>query len=177
MHRGWWQLEPFDDAVPSIVGENGIYSHCVTDHAHYWQEGGSTYHTKFSTCEMVRGQEGDFWIGDAADFHGNLDLHRQDGINRKKMVPEENHPHVRTFQGGMRFLEENYQKDNWYLQLEYFDPHEPYFVPDSYKKLYTDQENDFDWPYYGQVAEGEEGERQIRDARLNYRAVLSMLDC
>ena len=93
------------------------------------------------------------------------------------MVPEENHPHVRTFQGGMRFLEENYQKDNWYLQLEYFDPHEPYFVPDSYKKLYTDQENDFDWPYYGQVAEGEEGERQIRDARLNYRAVLSMLDC
>ena len=177
LHRCWGPLEPFDDSLPSILGENGIYSHCVTDHAHYWQEGGSTYHTKFSTCEMVRGQEGDFWIGDAADFHGNLDLHRQDGINRKKMVPEENHPHVRTFQGGMRFLEENYQKDNWYLQLEYFDPHEPYFVPDSYKKLYTDQENDFDWPYYGQVAEGEEGERQIRDARLNYRAVLSMLDC
>ena len=173
MHRCWGPLEPFDDSMPAILGEHGIYSHCVTDHAHYWQEGGSTYHTKFSSCEMIRGQEGDFWAGKVDGFEKNLDLHRQDGINRQEMQGEENHPHYKTYQAGMKFLEDNFDKDNWYLHIEYFDPHEPYFVPDQYKKMYTDQEADFDWPFYGEV---DEASKEVKEARLNYRAVLSMMD-
>lgn len=176
LHRCWGPLEPFDDSMPKLLGEHGIYSHCVTDHAHYWQEGGSTYHTKFSSCEMIRGQEGDFWIGNAKGFKKNLDLHRQDKVNRTAMQGEEKHPHVKTFKAGMKFLEDNVDNDNWYLQLEYFDPHEPYFVPDTYKMLYTDKENTFDWPYYGEVSEGEKGRQEVLDARMNYRAVLSMID-
>lgn len=38
LHRCWGPLEPFDDSMPDLLGKNGIYSHCVTDHAHYWQE-------------------------------------------------------------------------------------------------------------------------------------------
>lgn len=173
MHRCWGPLEPFDDSLPSILGEHGIYSHCVTDHAHYWQEGGSTYHTKFSSCEMIRGQEGDFWKGKVHGFKKNLDLHRQDEVNREEMQGEEKHPHFQTCQGALDFLEKNYQEDNWYLHVEYFDPHEPYFVPDKYKKIYTDQEAEFDWPFYGEV---KEGTREVTDARINYRAVLSMID-
>lgn len=173
MHRCWGPLEPFDDSMPAILGENGIYSHCVTDHAHYWQEGGSTYHTKFTTCEMIRGQEGDFWCGKVDGFEKNLDLHRQDAVNRTEMQGEENHPHYKTYQAGMKFLEDNADKDNWYLHIEYFDPHEPYFVPDRYKKMYTDQAADFDWPFYGEVDEASD---EVKEARINYRAVLSMMD-
>ena len=36
----------------------------VTDHHHYWEDGGATYHTRFKTFEFVRGQEGDWWKGD-----------------------------------------------------------------------------------------------------------------
>ena len=86
LHRCWGPLEPFDDSIASILGKNGIYTHCVTDHAHYWQEGGSTYHTKFASCEMIRGQEGDFWKGEVKGFKENIDLHRQDEINRKYTV-------------------------------------------------------------------------------------------
>ena len=46
----------------------------------------------------------------------------------------------------MKFLKENVDADNWYLQLEYFDPHEPYFVPEKYKQLYEDAPLEFDWP-------------------------------
>lgn len=173
LHRCWGPLEPFDESVPVIMGQNGIYSHCVTDHAHYWQEGGSTYLTKFSTCEMIRGQEGDFWCGKVDGFKENLDLHRQDAVNRTEMQDEGDHPHVRTYNAGMKFLEDNFGKDNWFLQIEYFDPHEPYFVPDKYKKMYTDQETPFDWPYYGEVQPDSD---EVRQARLNYRAVLSMMD-
>lgn len=173
LHRCWGPLEPFDDSMATLLGQNGVYSHCVTDHAHYWQEGGSTYHTKFTTCEMIRGQEGDFWKGETEGFKENLDLHRQDGINRKYMQDEKDHPHYKTCQAGLEFLEKNYQQDNWYLHIEYFDPHEPYFVPDKYKKLYTDSEAPFDWPFYGEV---DEDAQEVKDARINYRAVLSMID-
>ena len=122
---------------------------------------------------MIRGQEGDFWKGEVKGFKENLDLHRQDGINRNYMEPEENHPHVKTCYAGLEFLEKNYEEDNWYLHIEYFDPHEPYFVPEKYKKMYTEQETPFDWPFYGEV---EEGGKEVEDARINYRAVLSMMD-
>lgn len=173
LHRCWGPLEPFDDSLPSILGEHGIYSHCVTDHAHYWQEGGSTYHTKFSSCEMIRGQEGDFWKGKVDGFTENLDLHRQDAVNREAMQGEENHPHYQTCKSALEFLEDNYRQDNWYLHVEYFDPHEPYFVPERYKKLYTDKDAPFDWPFYGEV---EPDAKEVQEAQLNYRAVLSMID-
>ena len=174
MHRCWGPLEPFDDSAPEILAQNGIYTHLVTDHAHYWQDGGSTFHNRFTTYEMIRGQEGDAWHGKAQGFQHNVDLKRQDAVNREAMPREEDHPHVKTFEAGMKFLKENVDADNWYLQLEYFDPHEPYFVPEKYKQLYEDAPLEFDWPYYGQVQPGDED--KVHQARVNYRAVLSMLD-
>lgn len=173
LHRVWGPLEPFDDSLPQILGEHGIYSHCVSDHAHYWQDGGVNYLTKYSTAEMIRGQEGDFWKGQVEGFEGNLDLHRQDEINRKYMQDEKDHPHVKTFEAGMEFLEHNYKQDNWFLQLEYFDPHEPYFVPEKYKQQYTDEALPFDWPFYGET---EGHDEEVSEARLNYRALLTMAD-
>ena len=59
LHRSWGPLEPFDDSVPEILKSAGIHSHLVTDHQHYWEDGGATYHNRYSTCEFFRGQEGD----------------------------------------------------------------------------------------------------------------------
>lgn len=63
LHRGWSPLEPFDDSVPEILKKNGIHTHLVTDHKHYWRDGGATYHSRYSTYEFIRGQEGDAWKG------------------------------------------------------------------------------------------------------------------
>src|SRR5699024_361775 len=41
LHRGWGPVEPFDDSMPEILKNNGIYTHLVTDHKHYWRDGGS----------------------------------------------------------------------------------------------------------------------------------------
>ena len=38
MHRCWGPIEPFDESMPQILKENGIHSHLVSDHAHYWEE-------------------------------------------------------------------------------------------------------------------------------------------
>lgn len=59
LHRGWSPLEPFDDSMPEILKKNGIHTRTVTDHKHYWRDGGATYHSRYSTYEFIRGQEGD----------------------------------------------------------------------------------------------------------------------
>ncbi len=52
---------------PSILEANGVHTHLVTDHYHYWEDGGATYHTRYTTWDIARGQEGDTWIGDVAE--------------------------------------------------------------------------------------------------------------
>ena len=37
LHRSWGPLEPFDDSVFRILKENGIHTHLVSDHGHYWK--------------------------------------------------------------------------------------------------------------------------------------------
>ena len=64
LHRSWGPLEPFDDSMPELLKQNGIRTHLVSDHYHYWEDGGCTYHSRYSSWEIARGQEG---IG---PFHG-----------------------------------------------------------------------------------------------------------
>ncbi|MEU3958158.1 sulfatase-like hydrolase/transferase, partial [Streptomyces achromogenes] len=42
LHRGWGPLEPFDDSMPELLKQNGVHTHLVSDHQHYWEDGGAT---------------------------------------------------------------------------------------------------------------------------------------
>ena len=64
LHRSWGPMEPYDDSMPEILKKNGVYTHLVSDHQHYWEDGGATYHTRYSSWEISRGQEGDPWKAD-----------------------------------------------------------------------------------------------------------------
>jgi arylsulfatase A-like enzyme len=46
LHRSWGPLEPFDNSFPELLRRAGTYSHLVTDHFHYFEDGGATYHTR-----------------------------------------------------------------------------------------------------------------------------------
>jgi arylsulfatase A-like enzyme len=61
MHRSWGPLEPFDNSFPEQMREAGIHTHLVSDHLHYFEDGGSTYHGRFRTWDFIRGQEYDPW--------------------------------------------------------------------------------------------------------------------
>ncbi|QPZ38110.1 sulfatase [Paramicrobacterium chengjingii] len=185
LHRGWGPLEPFDDSVPEMLGGAGVYTHLVTDHQHYWLDGGATYHPRFRTFELFRGQEGDEWKGRVADpdmtdvdsYASNRPLRRQDQINRQYMRDEADHPQTRTFDAGLHFIDTNADSDKWMLQIETFDPHEPFFSYKKYHDLYdapaTASGRDFDWPDYKHVTESED---DIAHLRARYRALLSMCD-
>ncbi|WP_235000708.1 hypothetical protein [Pseudooctadecabacter jejudonensis] len=57
-------------------------------------------------------------------------------INRHFIAREEDYSMARTFQRGIEFLDQNGQADNWFLQLECFDPHEPFAAPEAYREHY-----------------------------------------
>ena len=182
LHRSWGPVEPFDDSMPRILDENGIHSHLASDHFHYWEEGGSTYHTRYTTWELARGQEGDPWKGQVAEPQipespsGRTGRSwRQDWVNRSHITREEDWPQAKTFRKGLEFLEANHDQDNWFLHIETFDPHEPFFAPQRYRDLYPHAYDgpSFDWPEYRRV---EETPEQVQHCRYEYAALLSMCD-
>ncbi|HBC85726.1 MAG TPA: sulfatase [Lentisphaeria bacterium] len=156
LHRSWGPIEPFDDSMPEILKKNGVWSHLASDHYHYWEEGGCNYHTRYKTWEISRGQEGDPWIADMDKSIPNTNPHRkgewnfQDSINRKYMQAEDQFPQAKTTAMGIEFMRRNAKHDKWFLQVETFDPHEPYFTPERFKKLYDYDFSKFqnDWPEY-----------------------------
>jgi len=186
LHRSWGPLEPFDDSVPEMLKNNGIHTHMTTDHYHYFEEGGATYHTRFQTYESFRGHEGDPWIGQVrVPDQGDAVAARADGfgdqdrINRQHMPTEFDQPQTKTIGAGIDYIRRNAKDDNWFLQIETFDPHEPFFTHRNYKDLYADHYRNykgkhFDWPPYRKV-DGETPE-EIEHARFEYASLLSMCD-
>ncbi len=179
LHRSWGPLEPFDDSMPEILKNNKIHSHLTSDHGHYWEDGGGTYHTRYSTWECNRGQEGDPWkpvVGPVSIPEHSGQASRQDTINRSYMTCEKEQPQTKTFDNGIEFLDTNHGADDWFLHIETFDPHEPFYVMPEYQKLYeTDYDGPhFDWPDYDPVADEE---RPYVDHMRNlYAALVTMCD-
>ena len=192
LHRSWGPLEPFDDSMPEILKMNGVYSHLATDHHLYWADGGATYHSRFSSWEMIRGQEGDPWKGqikfpeipEDAKAPQRLflpsreklaDIWRQEWVNRQEFKEEKDYPQSKTFKAGLDFIEKNHDEDSWFLQIESFDPHEPYVVPEEYDALYGDhiKKKNLDWPDYHPVIENDE---DVENLKYKYAALLSKCD-
>ncbi len=177
LYRSWGPLEPFDDSMPTLLREHGVHTHLVSDHQHYWEDGGATYHQRYSTWSAVRGQEGDRWkavIG--ATPAANTDIRLQDPVNRRYMPTEAQQPQSVTVGEALEFLETNHAADNWFLHIETFDPHEPFFTQQHYKDLYPDDDYegpDLDWPEYRPV---DESDSEIARYRRNYAALVSMCD-
>ena len=180
LHRSWGPIEPFDDSMPEILKNNGIYTHLASDHYHYWEEGGCNYHTRYNTWDISRGQEGDPWKGDLntpSIPHPNPTralFSHQDRVNRAYMQDEKDMPMAKTFAMGLDFLEINKNQDNWFLQIETFDPHEPYFVPQRFKDLYNYDFGKFnnDWPPYSK----ETDEKLSTHYKFLNAALISMCD-
>jgi arylsulfatase A-like enzyme len=180
LHRSWGPLEPFDDSMPEMLKKAGIHTHLVSDHPHYWEDGGATYHPRYTTWEFFRGQEGDPWKGVVQpQVEGGGDwrsgMKRQDVVNRSYMPTEAEHSQTLTVDAGLHFIDTNQAADQWMLQIELFDPHEPFFTHESYKAMYPHEYSgpEFDWPGYQRVTEPEE---QVEHARYEYAALVSMCD-
>jgi arylsulfatase A-like enzyme len=189
LHRSWGPLEPFDNSFPELLAKKGVYSHLITDHAHYFEDGGATYHNRYDTFEFIRGQEGDAWKAMVQPpwerlrekYHERQyneaarSYPRRNMVNREYVRSEADFPSVQCFAAGLEFLETNRDADNWLLQLETFDPHEPFTAPDRFKDAFSTGWNGpvRDWPRYARVDELPE---ECEELKANYYALVALCD-
>lgn len=189
LHRGWGPLEPFDRSAFERLGRSGVYTHLVSDHFHYFEDGGATYHQRYNSWDFIRGQENDKWKAMVEPpierFRKMYDPRNytipEDGkrmmhcITREFIKDEEDFPCVKCFRGGLEFLDRNRHADNWLLQIECFDPHEPFFAPRRFRDLagVNDAHPILDWPRYDAVVEDALACEQMR---ANFAALVRMCD-
>lgn len=189
LHRSWGPMEPFDNAFPELLNQAGVYSHLITDHFHYFEDGGATYHTRYDSYEFVRGQEGDRWKAMVKPhwerlrerYHANQfttqrrTYRSQNVINREFIREEKDFPSVKCFEHALDFLDRNRASDGWLMHLELFDPHEPFTAPERFKRPFdTGWKGPVrDWPRYGR---GDEPVEECEELRANYYALMAFCD-
>jgi arylsulfatase A-like enzyme len=189
LHRSWGPLEPFDQSFAELLQAANVHTHLVSDHYHYWEDGGATYHNRYSSWDFVRGQEWDRWKAMVQPplerfremYHamqqprGRGDGRLQAMVNREFMRDEADYCCPRTFASGFEFLDANRAADNWLLHLECFDPHEPFHAPARFRARHPTGYRGpvLDWPRYKPV---EESPEEIAELRANYAALLAMCD-
>ena len=190
LHRGWGPLEPFDRSVAELLGGHGVYTHLITDHYHYFEDGGTGFHGRYASWEFIRGQEKDKWrprmrpnVEEFAarfeerqhdftqDMNGKLPYY----VNRDYLERAGLFPLAQCFDSAEAFLADHHADDNWFLHLECFDPHEPFFAPERF--LPPDAAalggKIFDWPSYGKSDLTPELLAQLRG---NYEALVAACD-
>ncbi|KAA0596039.1 sulfatase [Azospirillum lipoferum] len=189
LHRGWSPLEPYDTSYAALLQKAGVYSHLISDHFHYFEDGGATYHQRYSSWDYIRGQEKDKWKAlveppidrfkamyhpmqhQAEPTDGRLNYM----INREYIKEEADFPSVKCFDAALEFLETNGSADNWLLHLETFDPHEPFHAPERLRKRFPSGYDGpiLDWPRYKRTTEST---AEIAEIRANYAALLTLCD-
>jgi len=185
LHRAWGPIEPFDDSVPEMLKAAGVHPHLSTDHQHYWEDGGCTYHTRYKSFDLIRGQEGDPFVGQVRDpewpdreIPRHDRLTRNDSVNRQVTTDPAHYPMNVTFEKGLEFIRRNHEEDKWMLQIETFDPHEPFFSFDKHRALYQEHFENYkgkpvEWPPYREVRESRD---VVEHARYEYAALMSACD-
>jgi arylsulfatase A-like enzyme len=192
--RPWGGMEVFDPRMPKEIAKQGYNTAMVTDHYHYWEEEANGYMQGFKSIELVRGHEVDGWkvpddsvedppwVKNVAKYRAAEHI-RQYAANVKDFKGEEDYFAPKVFQGACNWLDENAAKGPFMMQVECFDVHEPFDVPEPYASMYTDgHKDDFNiWPPYQVYADlerfmDEASPEQHAFLRAQYMGKVTMMD-
>lgn len=161
--RPWGPLEATDVRLPRLLEQSGYTTALVTDHLHYWSEAANGYMQSFQSVKTIRGHAVDSWEPPLPDDEPMPQWVRNIGKWRRPIAGERYYSNVigfgaeedffpaKVFSEAARWLRDHPNRDPFYLQIESFDPHEPFHVPEPYASMYGDAsgyERFTVWPPY-----------------------------
>lgn len=147
---GWHQLYNEDITLSETLNESGYVNALISSLYHQFKPD-RNFHRGFHTWQWVRGLEFDYY---GTSPHGLLDvsdlvssdylarfpgLHRmlsQYKANRNLWKQEGESVSQITAQNAIRWLNENHDQKPFYLQVEFFDAHEPWDPPRRFLEKY-----------------------------------------
>ncbi|MGH2352602.1 MAG: sulfatase [Chloroflexota bacterium] len=182
--RGWEPLPAHEVVLAQVLGEAGYTSMMLVDTPHILKDG---YHFDrgFTAWQWFRGQEGDRYRTDPLDVrlpcapeklrnpHTTTVQYLRNVSQRQR---EEDYFAPQTLGAAIRWLEANARREQFFLYVDTFDPHEPWDPParyvDPYDPGYDGEE--VIYPAYGPVDILSEAER--KHCRALYAGEVSMVD-
>lgn len=182
LERNWGPIEPYDHTLPQVLRSRHITSNIITDHYHYFEIGGENYCQMFDSWQLVRGQEWDPCVtrpesGQIPPHYGKM--HPQYWCNRNQFKDyADSYPSAIVMKKAAQWLEENHSRDDFFLWVEPFDPHEPFEVPEEYLKAVGDTYDGpmYMWPEYKTVDAAQIPREALVHVRRRYAALLMMTD-
>ncbi len=187
---GWHHLYNEDVTLSETLQEAGYLTALVADVPHL-QRPGRNFHRGFGYYEWVRGQEVDYY-GQAprkqpdysdlfpADYLERSGLVKsgflnQYTANRRRWLKHGESIAEQTAKNAIAWLRENHEQGPFYLQVEVFDPHEPWDPPAHFLEKYLKEPTKHSWPEppYGDLIVPEEGVKRLR---ANYAGEASNVD-
>jgi arylsulfatase A-like enzyme len=161
--KGWGPLDPTDNVITEVLWNRGYASALISDTQHMHRPPHSNFARGFDYVEWIRGNEGDAYLVDpnievTYDLFENVKSTRGRKGRPAEVVKHRYIRYLRNISGwvddwwesdenrfvaqvckaGMQWLEKQVKRDNLFLWLDCFDPHEPWDPPHPYNRMYTD---------------------------------------
>jgi len=183
----WRQIDANEVTIPERLREKKIPSMLVVDTANMVTNGRNMY-KGFSAWAFNRGQEGDpCWLdaGVPLDFPIEHRLIRYTAERWLQVLTNRAHRRVETdwfapgtYEMAIEWLERNYSREDFFLWIDTFDPHEPWDPPRHYIDLYDPgyKGRVFDAPSYGLRKALGMNAAELRQLRARYAGEVTMVD-
>jgi arylsulfatase A-like enzyme len=182
LYRGWTSLCPGDVTLPELLDDHGVPTQLQFDTPPFE---GMGFTARVTAWERVRGHIGDsvstppddVAVPAAPHKIKHLERTREYLGNRSRWSCESEHVTPRTVQSAIDWLEANRDREDFFLLVDTWPPHEQFDPPEHYLERYADTAADVDdvvYPMYGRADYMTEAERERVCAR--YAGEVSMVD-
>ena len=183
----WKRFEDQEVTLPERLAEKRIPSMLVTDTANNVTRGMNMF-KGYTAWTVNRGQEGDPYTLDAnvpLEFPVPPHLIRYDAERWQQVLTNRAHRRVEndwfapgTYHMAIEWLERNYQRPDFFLWIDTFDPHEPWDPPQHCIDLYDPgyKGRVFDGPTYGLRKKMGITDAELNHIRARYAGEATMVD-
>ena len=166
---GWEPLPDEYVTLSQLLAEDGVHTAAMVD-TPFYVRGGMNYDRGFQTFNMYTGQE-----GSVTRLLTNFHHESRDARDTWRFESDRNV--AQTVTKAMHWLELHY-KEEFFLYVDTWDPHEPWDAPNYYTELYMDGfDGEEVQPVYGfwQDTSGLT-EEKVRTAHASYCGEVTMVD-
>ncbi len=181
----WAPLTAKEVVLQSVLTRNGYMTMMIADTPHIL-ENGYFFDRGFEGFEWIRGQESDRWKTypefnphscDPKKLRGREWLGKRHRRNVAHWRKESDRFAARTMSTACDWLEENYKRQNFFLYVDTFDPHEPWDAPQYYIDMYNPgyKGQVVDYPLYWYTKDFLSKE-ELKHCRALYAAECTMVD-
>lgn len=186
---GWGPIPEDQPTLAEMLSENGYRTGLVADVYHMFKPS-KNYGRGFHQWMFLRGQETDphrsgpeptqaeidYWLPKSLQNPAKINFIRQCLKNMYGRTHEEDYFNARVLTEAAKWLEQNRDADNFFLTIESFDPHEPWFVPEHYRRMYdpTDGPEQVASAYYAGIEDWPP--ELVKRTQANYSGLVTMCD-